>query len=279
MPARSNMSFLTIMRRATNLSLMAIVLLMAFAATPSAGAELTRDQVHAADEFAINNTWFVLYHELGHMLIDQLGIPVLSREEDVADNIAAYALIARSSADADRALIDATYGWVLSDKRISAFATADFYDEHSLDLQRAYAITCMMVGNDRGKFRKAADRLEMDIGRQKRCADDFAQVEQSLVAVLSPHLGQGAGISVIYEKGGEDYGWAERVLQRSKILEMTAEDINSSFALPHTITIRAKQCDEANAFYDPDTDEVLICYELIGDYFDMMANDLLSPSN
>ncbi len=270
------MAFSRAMRRFSNTLPAAFAALAALVAGPSAGADLTPDQVHAADEFAINNTWFVLYHELGHMLVDQLGIPVLSREEDVADNIAAYALIARGSAAADRALIDSTYGWVLSDQRISEFETADFYDEHSLDLQRAYAITCMMVGNDRDKFREAADIMDMDIGRQKRCADDFAQVEQSLVAVLGPYLGEQAGLSVVYDESGEDFAWAERILKRSRILEMTAEDIGTSFALPKPITLRASQCGEANAFYDPDNDEVLICYELVGDYFNMMADDMLS---
>ena len=264
------------MRRFACTLLATFTSLAALAAGPSAGADLTPDQVHAADEFAVNNTWFVLYHELGHMLVDQLGIPVLSREEDVADNIATYSLIARGSAAADRALIDSTYGWVLSDQRISEFETADFYDEHSLDLQRAFAITCMMVGNDREKFRDAADLMDMDIGRQKRCADDFAQVEQSLVAVLGPYLGEQAGLSVVYDESGEDFAWAERILKRSRILEMTAKDIGTSFALPKPITLRASQCGEANAFYDPDNDEVLICYELIGDYFDMFVADMSS---
>ena len=253
-------------------------LVLALMATLSgvAAADLTKEQVQTADAFAINNTWFVLYHELGHMLVDQLGLPVLGREEDAVDNIATYSLLAWDAADTDQALMDASYGWYLSDMRYDSFVASDFYDEHSLDLQRAYAITCLMVGYDRNKFRDAADYMEMDIGRQKRCADDFAQVEQSLVSLLSPFIGQNAPVTVVYEKGGEDFGWAERILKRSKILERTAEDIGTSFALPRPITIRAALCDEANAYYDSEADEVLICYELISDYFDMLANDMQS---
>ena len=258
----------------------AVVLALAFLSTfgGAVAQELTREQVQAADEFAVNNTWFVLYHELGHMLVDQLGLPVLGREEDAVDNIATYSLLAWETDIADQALLDASYGWLLSDLRYESFETSDFYDEHSLDLQRAYAITCLMVGYDRKKFRDAADYMEMDIGRQKRCADDYAQVEQSVIALLSPYLGQHEPISVVYEDGGDDYGWAERILKRSRILEMTAEDIGDSFALPNPITIRATLCDQANAFYDRETDEVLICYELLGDYFDMLANDMLSDA-
>ena len=262
------------------MKLSALFLALTLALTPAGSsataAELTREQVQTADAFALNNTWFVLYHELGHMLVDQLGLPVLGREEDAVDNIATYSLLAWGQDDADQALKDASYGWYLSDLRYDSFVTSDFYDEHSLDLQRAYAITCLMVGYDRKKFRDAADYMEMDIGRQKRCADDFAQVEQSLHSLLSPYIGQNQPIKVVYDKGGDEFGWAERILKRSKILERTAEDISTSFALPRPITIHATLCDEANAFYDSEAEEVLICYELIGDYFDMLVNDMNS---
>ncbi|MBU1174931.1 MAG: DUF4344 domain-containing metallopeptidase [Alphaproteobacteria bacterium] len=258
-----------------------IALVAGLAAGPmdAIAQDLTREQVHAADEFAVNNTWFVLYHELGHMLVDQLGLPVLGREEDAVDNIATFALLALGSDTSDQALIDASHGWMLSDARYDSFYMSDFYDEHSLDLQRAFAITCLMVGNDRKKFRDAADHMEMDTGRQRSCADDYAQVETSLVALLSPYIGEGAPIEVVYEDGGADFGWAERILKRSKILEKTAEDIGSSFALPAPITIRATLCDEANAFYDSETREVLVCYELIGDYFDMLVADMRSEES
>ena len=258
------------------LSAVAVAVGLMLCAVGASAQDLTREQVHAGDEFAVNNTWFVLYHELGHMLVDQLGLPVLGREEDAVDNIATFALLALDTEESDQALLDASYGWLLSDGRYDSFVMSDFYDEHSLDLQRAYAITCLMVGNDRKKFRDAADYMEMDQGRQRRCALDYEQVEASVVALLSPHIGEEAPIEVVYEDGGDDYGWAERILKRSEILEKTATDIATSIALPHPITIRATLCDEANAFYDSDAEEVLICYELIGDYFDLYAEDILS---
>jgi hypothetical protein len=39
--------------------------------------------------FVIGNTLFVLLHETAHALINELGIPVLGREEDAADALAA----------------------------------------------------------------------------------------------------------------------------------------------------------------------------------------------
>ncbi len=248
---------------------------LAFSLNAAVAQDLTDDQIASADEFAINNTWFVLYHELGHMLIHQLGIPVLGREEDAVDNIATYALLQMKTEAADMALTDSTYGWVLADQQVEEFENADFYDEHSLDLQRAYAITCLMVGSDPEGFSQAADYMEMDPDRQQSCADDYAQVSSSIEALLSPFEGQGEPITVSYDDGGEEFGWAEQILRDSSVLEQTAEAISSRFALPKTITITATTCGEANAFYDLETESVTVCYEMISEYFDMIAEDML----
>ena len=36
-------------------------------------------------QFVVGNTLFVLLHELGHVIIDEMKLPVLGREEDAAD--------------------------------------------------------------------------------------------------------------------------------------------------------------------------------------------------
>ncbi|HYI71139.1 MAG TPA: DUF4344 domain-containing metallopeptidase, partial [Skermanella sp.] len=55
--------------------------------------QLTQEQREEADLFVLGNTVFILYHELGHALIDQLGLPVLGHEEDAADNLASIMMI------------------------------------------------------------------------------------------------------------------------------------------------------------------------------------------
>ena len=39
-------------------------------------------------EFIVGNTLFVMAHEMGHALINQMDMPVLGREEDAADSFA-----------------------------------------------------------------------------------------------------------------------------------------------------------------------------------------------
>ena len=44
-------------------------------------------------EFVAGNTLFVLLHEMGHVLIAEMKLPVLGREEDAADTFAALAML------------------------------------------------------------------------------------------------------------------------------------------------------------------------------------------
>src|SRR5271170_4126664 len=44
-------------------------------------------------EFITGNMLFVLLHEIGHVTITQMGLPVLGRPEDAADSFAAVGLI------------------------------------------------------------------------------------------------------------------------------------------------------------------------------------------
>ena len=44
-------------------------------------------------EFVIGNTLFALLHEMGHVIIDDMKLPILGREEDAADTYAAIRML------------------------------------------------------------------------------------------------------------------------------------------------------------------------------------------
>jgi len=100
-------------------------------------------------EFVIGNTLFVMAHELGHGLINEMNMPVLGRDEDAADSFAIVTALKIGSEFSERVLIEAAKGQVLSSKRDKKEGNAlAFYDEHGLDLQRAYNIVCYMFGSN-----------------------------------------------------------------------------------------------------------------------------------
>ena len=58
-----------------------------------------------------------------------------------------------------------------------------------------------------------------------------------------------------------------------KSLQETADALNKAFALPHDILIGFDDCEEANAFYDPEKKKVTVCYELAEDLYDAFKKD------
>ena len=81
-------------------------------------------------EFVVGNTLFVLLHEMGHVLIAEMKLPVLGREEDAADTFAALAMLKIGTNFSQRVLAAAAKGWFLSDRRDQQTGAKPlFYDD------------------------------------------------------------------------------------------------------------------------------------------------------
>lgn len=55
-------------------------------------------------------------------------------------------------------------------------------------------------------------------------------------------------------------------IKQEKLLEKAAAQLNAALSLPENITMRTKDCKEANAYYDPNDSSITMCYELM-EYF------------
>jgi len=220
--------------------------------------------------YVINNSLFTIYHEVGHLLIDKLDWPVLGREEDIADNFATYVLLSQRRRSFQLALKDAALGWKLEDQFFGGERDdSDYYAVHSLDLQRAFQIVCMMVGEDRDTFYITAQEWGIDTMRQSTCQDDYQKISRSIERLIksNPNSSLTAKVVIEYERAGADLSLAYKTLRESRLLESVAEDLRNNYGLTQDIKITASRCGEANAFYDQDTSEIIMCYELLQDYF------------
>lgn len=230
--------------------------------------------------FALHDAAFTMYHEIGHLLVGELGLPVLGKEEDAVDALATIWLLEfDESDDSYDALIDAADGWYFNAVNSTGSGVDDFsyYDEHSLDIQRAYAMVCMMVGKDPEVFGETADIYELDPDQQEACGYTYEQAFTSWMTLLDPHLTEDdsvASIEVVYDEAG-DYEDYARALKDYRIMEYAAETVAASFLLPGPVTFRATQCGEPNAFYDPSASEVIYCYEMAEHMFYMYLYDIV----
>jgi hypothetical protein len=259
----------------------ALLMAAAILVAPAAGQELTEEQQGLATEFAINNSIFVIQHEIGHLLIGEFGLPVLGKEEDAADSLATLQLLGAETDEADQALIDSADGWYLSELDAGEeYETSDFYDEHSLSIQRAYQVVCLAVGANPEVFAETATEYEIDEERQESCGFDYSTAANSWSGVLEPHVrakGQKGGtIVVVYESGGKDYGDIEQLLKDIEFLENAATGVAENYALPRNLTFTAKLCDEENAYYSYDDAGVTFCYEMVALFFRLIEEDMLS---
>jgi hypothetical protein len=54
--------------------------------------------------------------------------------------------------------------------------------------------------------------------------------------------------------------------EETEVLQGVADALNSLLAMPKDIYLNLDTCGEANAFYSPDSDEIIFCYELLDQF-------------
>lgn len=265
--------------RVSGSRLIAAVLACLLCLSTAAQAQtLTKQQRQEIRRFAANNSLFVLYHEVAHLLFHQLELPILGREEDAADNMATWTLLNKRSTASDKVLADAAQGWILSGIAYdSGGDESDYAAGHSLDKQRAYQIVCLMVGMDENAFRPIANEYRMESDRQDSCYWDYDTVNRSLQGLLGGRgnkSGQGTDVVVTYHDASGQLKAAADAFKSSGVFDQVAEELRRNYSLRETVQFNAQRCGEANAYYDPETVEVIFCYELMQDYIELFSDTM-----
>jgi len=230
----------------------------------------TPEQIKDGVEFVTGNVLFVLAHETGHALISALEIPVAGREEDAADQLATVMALKVADSFADRVLVNAARGWFIGDQRDrKAGVPTIFYDEHGMDLQRAYHIVCLLVGGAPEKFKGLADEVKLPKERQKTCQFDWSNASWSWEQLLKPHLRKPGDprttIKVTYVPSAE-FATLGELGQKLQILETVAEWLSDDFVWKTPISLEMRECGGPNARWIPGPKKIEICYELIREF-------------
>jgi hypothetical protein len=222
-------------------------------------------------EFVSGNLLFVLGHEAGHALISELGIPVIGREEDGADSFSTLLALRTGAAYADQVLINAATGWFYSERRNRQdHVRTVFYDEHGVDLQRAYYIVCLMVGSDPERFSQLANETGIPEDRQGTCQGDYSNASWSWDKVLQPHRRNPnqpkAEIRVVYGSAEGELAVFKQAASQMKILETVARILADQYVWPKPISLELQTCGETGARWDLTTKAVIVCYEIAQEF-------------
>ncbi|GGJ53440.1 DUF4344 domain-containing metallopeptidase [Deinococcus roseus] len=129
---------------------------------------------------------FVVYHELGHALIDLLELPIVGREEDVADQFAVMVLATWDTEHLHMILEGADMF-----ERSARVAPADemaFWDEHSLHEQRYANFLCWAYGSNPQEYRIYLELAILSERRKSRCVNEYNQLVHGWITLLNPYL-------------------------------------------------------------------------------------------
>jgi Putative metallopeptidase len=235
---------------------------------------LSPEDREKAVQFVVGNMLFVLLHELAHGAIADLELPVLGREEDAADEFAIVRLLSVGTAFTHRVLADATEGWFFSARRDRKEGEPlAFYDEHSLDQQRAYHIVCLMVGHDPNAMVDLAKEMKLPDDRRESCKRDYAKAAASWAAVLNPHRRQPdqpkVAIETIYGEGKGELAIFAHSFRTLKLLETVAGHSADELAWSVPFTLEMQTCGNINAAWNDETRKLTLCYELAADFAEL----------
>lgn len=130
---------------------------------------------------------FILVHELGHALADVLELPLTGREEDSVDQLATVFLVGGVNNGSQYAMTAARFFRLLFEDR-RALKQSDYWDEHSLSIQRAYDIACLTAGASEKNFEQVRSLRILGDSRLERCPAEWAQINGAWQTLLKPHL-------------------------------------------------------------------------------------------
>jgi len=128
-----------------------------------------------------------ILHELAHALINIYELPIVVKEEDAADALATLLLI-EFFEDGREIAISAADLFDLESDDIKDFEEADFWDEHSLDVQRYYNTLCSVYGSAPKEYAALVEDADFSDEKAEGCIDDYEQLYFSWMTLLKPYL-------------------------------------------------------------------------------------------
>jgi hypothetical protein len=136
---------------------------------------------------------YAALHEFGHASFDLYDVPVFGREEDAADQFAAFIMLRFRGERARRLIAGAAYSFKEFVKDYTA--TPDltvplraFSSNHGSPEERYYNLLCVTYGSDPKEFAEVVERRYLPEMRASKCQYEFQMLRYAFRHEISPHI-------------------------------------------------------------------------------------------
>ena len=141
----------------------------------------------------VGQLFLVIAHEIGHAIFDIFDVPILGRQEDAADQFAAFVMLQFGGDRAHRLVMGAAYSYkaYIKDYKQKPNVTlplAAFSSDHGSPEQRFYNLLCTAYGYDAKVFADLVDQEYLPMTRAKKCLYEYKDLDYALGQVLRPHI-------------------------------------------------------------------------------------------
>jgi hypothetical protein len=241
------------------------------------------DNTEEADriEFVVGNVVFVTLHEFAHLIIEDFDVPVLGNSEDAADSIAAVTLIQadRAHPEGDFRLIRmlltaADANRILWQRGLEKDNPAVYLARHPLSVQRAARITCLAYGSDPELLAPLPEIVGLPGFRADWCDEEYESAEKAWLWVRESFIQKSSGAASEHQfsygttRDARHQAIRQRMVQ-NEVLERTLAYVGRSILLPEAITLRTRSCGSPDAYWDGNTREIILCYQLIEAFYQL----------
>jgi len=129
-------------------------------------------------------------HEFAHAFFDLHNTPLFGREEDGADQLAAYIILLLDKKLASRLIRGTAYAFQSESKERKSASSIEFASEHGTAEQRYYNVLCLAFGAHPKLFSDLKSQKILPNDRAERCQDEFEQIDDAYKALILPHVDQ-----------------------------------------------------------------------------------------
>ena len=127
-------------------------------------------------------------HEMGHALFHHHAIPIMGREEDAADQFAAYIWLQLADQQNVRRLLGGIAYTYDREASLPSPKKNPFADEHGLPAQRYYNVLCVAYGARPALFADLVTSGTLPKERAESCGDEYAQVKHAMEQLIRPYI-------------------------------------------------------------------------------------------